>query len=83
MNRPIKGGASRLLAELGFTAGRHVEEIAVIATPAPMRDVLHDSLVIELTRTSYSASGTPFEVAVMLMSREMTPGVPRRLRYEL
>ena len=83
VQRPIKGGASRLLAELGYSATRHVEEIAVVETPEPLREVLEDSLVIELTRTSYAASGTPFEVAVMAMSREMAPGVPRRLRYEL
>jgi hypothetical protein len=39
--------------------------------------------VLELIRTSYTAADEPFEVAVMMMSREMAPGVVRRLRYEL
>jgi GntR family transcriptional regulator len=80
---PIKGGASRALAELGYVAARHVEELAVIDTPDSFRDVLGDSPVIELTRTSYTAADVPFEVAVMLMSRNMAPGVPRRLRYSI
>ena len=82
-NRPIKGGALRALAELGYTASRHDEELAVIDTPPPFRELLEDSPVIELTRTSYTASEVPFEVAVMLMSRDMAPGVPRRFRYAL
>ena len=81
-DRPIKGGAVRALAELGFVAARHVEEVAVVDTPAQFRDVLVDSPVIELTRTSYTADDVPFEAAVMLMSRDMAPDVPRRLRYE-
>jgi DNA-binding GntR family transcriptional regulator len=81
--RPIKGGALRLLAELGYTATHHVEEIAVVDVPPTLLDVLRDSPVIELTRTSYTENDVPFEVAVMLMSRDMMPGVPRRLRYEM
>jgi DNA-binding GntR family transcriptional regulator len=81
--RPIKGGALRLLAELGYLATRHVEEIAVVDVPPTLLDVLRDSPVIELTRTSYAENDVPFEVAVMVMSRDMTPGVPRRLRYEM
>ena len=82
-NRPIKGGALRALADLGYAATRHVEELAVIDTPPPLRDLLPDSPVIELTRTSYTADDVPFETAVMLMARDMAPGIPRRLRYEL
>jgi GntR family transcriptional regulator len=81
-DRPVEGGAVRALAELGHVAARHVEEVAVVDTPAELRDVLVDSPVIELTRTSYSAGDVPFETAVMLMSRDMAPDVPRRLRYE-
>jgi DNA-binding GntR family transcriptional regulator len=81
--KPIRGGALRLLAELGYTATRHVEEIAVIDVPLALHDVLQDSPVIELTRTSYAENDMPFEVAVMLMTRDMAPGVPRRLRYEM
>ncbi|HTJ70790.1 MAG TPA: UTRA domain-containing protein [Actinospica sp.] len=82
-DRPIKGGALRALAELGYSAARHVEEVAVVDLPAEFADVLRDSPVIELTRTSYTAGDVAFETAVMVMSREMAPGVPRRLRYEL
>ena len=80
---PIAGGAARALADLGYVAARHVEEVAVVDTPDSFRDVLGDSPVIELTRTSYTAADVPFEVAVMLMSRNMAPGVPRRLRYSI
>ena len=80
-------GAHRLVlverAELGYTATRHVEEVAVVDVPQTLLDVILDSPVIELTRTSYAENDVPFEVAVMLMSRDMTPGVPRRLRYEM
>lgn len=82
-SRPIRGGALRALAELGYTAARHVEELAVVDTPPTLRDVLQDSPVIELTRTSYTANDVPFETAVMLMSRDLAPGLPRRLRYEI
>jgi DNA-binding GntR family transcriptional regulator len=80
--RPLRGGALRALADLGYLAARHVEEVAVIDTPEAFRTLLPDSVVLELTRVSYTATGVPFEVAVMLMTREMAPGVPRRLRYE-
>lgn len=80
--RPIKGGARRALTELGFVAARHVEEVAVVDTPDAVRALLPDPVVIELTRVSYTGTGVPCEVAVMLMTRQMAPGVPRRLRYE-
>jgi DNA-binding GntR family transcriptional regulator len=82
-DKPIRGGALRLLAELGYTAARHIEDIAVIDPPADAAEVLGTSAVLELIRTSYTAADEPFEVAVMMMSREMAPGVVRRLRYEL
>jgi GntR family transcriptional regulator len=81
--RAIKGGATRALADLGFVAVRHVEEVAVVKVPEPLREFLADTPVLELTRVSYTATGIPFEAAVMYMSPEMAPGVPRRLRYEL
>jgi DNA-binding GntR family transcriptional regulator len=80
--RPIKGGALRALTDLGYVADRHVEEVAVVDTPEAFRSLLPDPVVLELTRVSLTATGVPFEVAVMLMTREMAPGVPRRLRYE-
>ena len=82
-NRPIKGGAVQVLVDLGYVAARHVEEVAVVDTPGDLRALLAEPVVMELTRTSYTATDTAFEVAVMLMSREMAPGVTRRLRYEL
>jgi DNA-binding GntR family transcriptional regulator len=80
--QPIKGGALRALADLGYVAARHVEEVAVVDTPEAFRTLLPDSVVLELTRVSYTGTGVPIEVGVMLMTREMAPGVPRRLRYE-
>jgi len=84
--KPIKGGALRLLADLGFTAARHIEDVAVISLTGELADLLYSPVgeaAMELTRTSFAQDGTPFEVAVMVMSREMEPGLPRRLRYEL
>lgn len=82
-DRPIKGGAVRALAERGYVAERHVEEVAAVEVPTELGDLLPNSPVIELTRTSYTAGDVPFEVAIMLMNPEMAPGVPRRLRYEI
>lgn len=79
---PIKGGASKALADLGFLAARHIEQVAVVDVPEDLRDLLPETVALELTRVSYTATGVPFEAAVMLMSREMAPGVPRRLLYE-
>jgi GntR family transcriptional regulator len=81
--RPIRGGALRTLAELGYTAARHIEEIALVEPPPAIREILGDATLLELTRTSYTQADEPFEVAVMLMSRDMAPGVPRRIQYEL
>jgi GntR family transcriptional regulator len=82
-DKPIKGGAVRLLADLGYTAARHVEDVAMIDPPADAAEILGPGLVIQLIRTSQAADDTVFEVGVMHMSRELTPGVPRRLRYLL
>jgi GntR family transcriptional regulator len=82
-DRPIRGGAARLLAELGFTAARHVEDVAIADPPDEAAHHLGPAPVLELIRTSFTADDVPFEVAAMLMSRDLAPGVPRRLRYEL
>jgi DNA-binding GntR family transcriptional regulator len=79
---PIRGGAARALADLGFLAARHVEQVAVADVPDDLLELLPHTPVLELTRVSYTATGVPFEVAVMLMTREIEPGVPRRLQYE-
>src|SRR5258708_25372710 len=41
------------------------------------------SKVARNLRSRAAAADMPFEVAGMLMNRDMAPGVPRRLRYEL
>lgn len=81
--RPIKGGAMRLLAQHGYTATWHLEDIAVIDPPEDAAEFIGRAAVIELTRTSYTNADFAFEVAVMLMTREMSPGVQRKLRYLL
>jgi GntR family transcriptional regulator len=83
VHNPIRGGALRLLADLGYTAVRHIEDIAIVDPPADAAAELGASPALELMRTSYTATDVPFEVAVMLMSRDMAPGIRRRLRYEL
>lgn len=82
-HRPIRGGASRLLAELGYMPVRHTEDVGVCDPPADIAPLLGTASVLELIRTSYTETDVPFEVAVMLMTRDMAPGQPRRLRYEL
>lgn len=81
--KPIRGGAVRLLAELGYVGVRHVEDIGVVDPPVDVAPLLGTAPVLELTRTSYTSTDTPYEVAIMFMSREMVPGETRRLRYEL
>lgn len=82
-DKPIRGGAVRLLAELGYTAVRHVEDVAVVDPAADVAAILGPGLAIELIRTSHAGDDRVIEVAVMVMSRELAPGVPRRLRYVL
>ena len=82
-HKPIRGGASRLLAELGYLPVRHTEDVGVCDPPAEIAALLGTASVLELIRTSYTETDIPCEVAVMLMTREMAPGQPRRLRYEL
>lgn len=85
-SKPIKGGAVRLLTDLGYTAARYTEDVSVISLTEELAELLHLPLgdaAMELVRTSYAQDGRPIEVAAMVMTREMTPGVRRRLRYEL
>ena len=84
-DKPIRGGAIRLLADLGYTATRCVEDITVPGVSSDVGELLglcEGEPVIELTRTSYTEAGLPFEVAVMAMSRTLA-GNLRSLRYEL
>ncbi len=83
---PIKGGALRLLADLGYSAVRHTEDVSVISLDGESAGLLAlpvGEAALELVRTSFTENGTPFEVAVMVMTKEMEPGMTRRLRYEL
>jgi DNA-binding GntR family transcriptional regulator len=79
----IRGGAVKALTDLGYEAARHVEEVAVVDVPQELLTLLPQTVALELTRVGYTASEMPFEVAHMVMSRELAPGIPRRLRYEL
>jgi GntR family transcriptional regulator len=79
----IRGGAAKALADLGYEAARHVEEVAVADVPQELLTLLPETVALELTRVSYNAAELPFEVAHMVMSRELAPGMPRRLRYAL
>lgn len=84
-DEPIRGGAIRLLTDLGYTAVRHVEDITVPGVSSDVADLIglsEGEPIIELTRTSYTEAGLPFEVAVMAMSRTLA-GSLRSLRYEL
>lgn len=85
-NKPIKDGALRLLADLGYTAVRHTEDVSVAALSQELAGLLGlpvGQAVLELVRTSYTAQDVPFEVAAMTMTPDMAPGLRRRLRYEL
>ncbi|WP_242000077.1 GntR family transcriptional regulator [Streptomyces klenkii] len=76
----IPGGATTLLARLGYHVHRAVEDIEQRpAEPHETEALLLEpgASVLTLTRTSYSANGAPFEASLMVMK------APRRLRYEL
>lgn len=65
--RRIKGGAPRLLAELGYTTAFADEEVELDATllaeEAEVLQVRLDQRIVRLFRTAYSPDGAPFEVA--------------------
>ncbi|NUP47248.1 MAG: UTRA domain-containing protein [Catenulispora sp.] len=76
----IKGGAPTLLASLGYTATRVVEDIEARGATASESDALGirtGEPVLTLLRTSFSANGVPFEAALMVMRG------PHRMRYEM
>lgn len=80
-SQKIRGGATTLLAALGFLAAEAREDITF--KPATDEDAAELQLpagvpVIVLTRTVYAADGTPFEASVMTMVAE-----GRRLRYQI
>ncbi|GAA2773932.1 hypothetical protein GCM10010470_02160 [Saccharopolyspora taberi] len=80
-HRKIPGGAVALLAERGFTAAKAVEDVTARPATPDEADALQlppGAFVLVLDRTSYTADGTPFESAHMVMNP-----VGRRLRYEI
>jgi GntR family transcriptional regulator len=86
VDKPIKGGAVTLLAELGYTTVRAVEDVCAPKATREQSSLLFlpdGERLLELTRTSFDADGDPFEVTVMAMSPELPDGELRRLRYEL
>lgn len=85
-DKRIKGGAVTLLAELGYTTARAVEDVRAPRITREQSSLLflpENERVLELTRTSYGADGEPFEVSVMAMNPELSDGELRGLRYEL
>lgn len=86
VDKKIKGGAPTLLAELGFTAARVVEDVCAPRITREQSSLLFlpdSERLLELTRTSFDTDGEPFEVSVMAMNPELPDGELRRLRYEL
>lgn len=86
LDKKIKGGAPTLLAELGWTAVKVVEDICAPKITREQSSQLFlpdDERILELTRTSFDEDGMPFEVSVMTMNPELPDGELRQLRYEL
>lgn len=78
--RRIKGGAVTLLAALGYTVDRTIEDVWAAAAPeeeAGLLAVVPGSPVLVLFRTAFNADGLPFQVDVM------TRRANARQRYQL
>lgn len=76
----IKGGAPTLLASLGYTATRVVEDVEARGATADEAETLGiqpGEPVLTLLRTSISTNGAPFEASLMVMRG------PHRMRYEM
>ncbi|WP_199489192.1 GntR family transcriptional regulator [Micromonospora craniellae] len=76
----IPGGSVTLLANLGYTTDRAVDEISARLPTLREQHELHISErdpVIVLTRLTFAANGTPFEYSVMTMT-----AAGRHLRYQ-
>ncbi|MER7166454.1 UTRA domain-containing protein [Micromonospora sp. NPDC000207] len=76
----IPGGAVTLLANLGFTPDRAVDDVtARLPTPGEQVElrISERDPVIVLTRLTFTADGTPFEYSVMTMT-----ATGRHLRYQ-
>jgi GntR family transcriptional regulator len=79
--RKIKGGAVTLLAALGYSSHTALDDVSVRGatdTEAHLLELSAGDPVIVVFRTTFSESGIPFEVAVMVMTPE-----GRHLRYPL
>lgn len=77
----IRGGATRALADLGFTAHEVLEDVSVRpASDAEARQLQlpQSSLVLALFRVVLSGDHTPFEVSMMTMNPQ-----GRHLRYRI
>ncbi|MEV1045325.1 UTRA domain-containing protein [Streptomyces sp. NPDC049916] len=77
----IRGGAVRLLAELGYVGIRAQEDVAARMPSENERASLSlkaDEPVLELTRLTLDADGRPLQVDVMAM-----PPRGQKLRYEI
>ncbi|MFH9608087.1 GntR family transcriptional regulator [Streptomyces sp. NPDC017448] len=77
----IRGGAARLLAELGYVGTRAQEDVAARMPSESERASLSltaDEPVLELTRLTLDAQGRPLQVDVMVM-----PSRGQKLRYEI
>ncbi|MFF8471374.1 GntR family transcriptional regulator [Streptomyces griseus] len=77
----IRGGAARLLAELGHAGVRAREDVAARMPSASERaelDLMADEPVLELTRLTVDAHDRPVQVDVMVM-----PPRGQKLRYEI
>lgn len=79
-NAKIKGGAPTLLAGMGYSAVRVVEDVearGATVEEAATLEIQPGEPVLTLLRASLDVSGNPFEAALMVMRG------PRRMRYEM
>ncbi|MYT39676.1 UTRA domain-containing protein [Streptomyces sp. SID8356] len=77
----IRGGAVRLLAELGYVGVRAQEDVVARMPSGSERAALSlkdGEPVLELTRLTLDAAGRPIQADVMVM-----PSRGQRLRYEI
>ena len=65
--RRIKGGAVTLLAEMGYTVARTIEDIwaAPASGESTLLDIQTGAPVLVIFRTAFDANGTAFQVDVM------------------
>lgn len=79
-HKKIRGGAPTLLAELGFTAHRVIEEVGIRAATdweSSQLGLPDGENVLTLLRQSLLRDDRPLEVSLMVMKG------PRQIRYEI